>query len=161
MLQVLLEVVACTVVFQFVPESSNGDAGGRVPSYYDKLNSWVSVEKMFIVHCLQNGLVSRAQAVCFLDPLSCIRDLHVKGRFPVCVIVILGPSFPYHVELPDKKCGSGNWHMALSKVKFSLCAWWWYSWPVMNPTTHKMELSPWHFILFCPVCFEFNFCTRA
>lgn len=38
---VLLEVVACTVVFQFVPESSNGDAGGRVPSYYDKLNSWL------------------------------------------------------------------------------------------------------------------------
>ncbi|KDR24299.1 putative pyridoxal-dependent decarboxylase domain-containing protein 2 [Zootermopsis nevadensis] len=38
---VLLEVVACTVVFQFVPESSNSDAGGRVPSYYDKLNSWL------------------------------------------------------------------------------------------------------------------------
>ncbi|PSN50728.1 Pyridoxal-dependent decarboxylase domain-containing protein 1 [Blattella germanica] len=37
---VLLEVVACTVVFQFVPESSEGDTGGRVPSYYDKLNSW-------------------------------------------------------------------------------------------------------------------------
>ncbi|GFG32848.1 hypothetical protein Cfor_06346 [Coptotermes formosanus] len=38
---VLLEVVACTVVFQFVPENSNGNAGGRVPSYYDKLNSWL------------------------------------------------------------------------------------------------------------------------
>ena len=49
MLQILLEVVACTVVFQFVPESSNGDAGGRVPSYYDKLNSWVCMEKSFIV----------------------------------------------------------------------------------------------------------------
>ncbi|XP_033610870.1 pyridoxal-dependent decarboxylase domain-containing protein 1 isoform X2 [Cryptotermes secundus] len=37
---VLLEVVACTVVFQFVPEGSD-DGGGRVPSYYDKLNSWL------------------------------------------------------------------------------------------------------------------------
>lgn len=122
MLQVLLEVVACTVVFQFVPESSSGDAGGRVPSYFDKLNSWVRMEKLFIVQCLQNGLVSRVQAVCFLCPLLCICDLHVKGRFPVCVIVILGPTLPYHVELPDN-CGSGSWHMALSKVKLSLCAW--------------------------------------
>jgi len=114
-LQVLLEVVACTVVFQFVPESSNGDNGGRVPSYYDKLNSWVCMEKLFIVLCLQHGLVSRAQALCFLDPLLCICDLHVKGRFPVCVLVIFGPAFPYHVELPDKKCGSGSWHVAFSR----------------------------------------------
>jgi hypothetical protein len=55
---VLLEVVACTVVFQFVPESSNGDAGGRVPSYYDKLNSWVCLDKLFsvykMVECLEH-----------------------------------------------------------------------------------------------------------
>jgi hypothetical protein len=46
LLQVLLEVVACTVVFQFVPEGSNDDGGGRVPSYYDKLNSWVCLGKL-------------------------------------------------------------------------------------------------------------------
>jgi len=114
-LQVLLEVVACTVVFQFVPESSNGDNGGRVPSYYDKLNSWVCMGKLFIVQCLQHGLVSRAQALCFLVPLLCICDLHVKGGFPVCVVVIFGPACPYHVELHDKKCGSGSWHMAFSR----------------------------------------------
>ncbi|XP_067005760.2 pyridoxal-dependent decarboxylase domain-containing protein 1 isoform X2 [Anabrus simplex] len=37
----LLEVVACTVVFQFVPEANEGEAEGRVPPYYDKLNSWL------------------------------------------------------------------------------------------------------------------------
>lgn len=58
LLQVLLEVVACTVVFQFVPESSNSDAGGRVPSYYDKLNSWVCSDKLFNVYTIvfYNGL---------------------------------------------------------------------------------------------------------
>ena len=66
---------------------------------------------------------SRAQALCFLDLLLCICDLHVRDRLPVCVIVILGPTFPYHVELPDKKCESGSWPMALSKVKLSVCAW--------------------------------------
>jgi len=58
LLQVLLEVVACTVVFQFVPEGSNGDACGRVPSYYDKLNSWVRLGRLFSVYtmvwCLQH-----------------------------------------------------------------------------------------------------------
>ncbi|BET02261.1 Group II plp decarboxylase [Nesidiocoris tenuis] len=34
---VLFEVAASTVVFQFVPENSEG----RVPHYYDKLNSWL------------------------------------------------------------------------------------------------------------------------
>ncbi|KAL1130695.1 hypothetical protein AAG570_011936 [Ranatra chinensis] len=33
----LFEIAACTVVFQFVPEN----AEGRVPAYYDKLNSWL------------------------------------------------------------------------------------------------------------------------
>ena len=36
-LQILLEVAASTVVFQFIPESHQG----RVPPYFDKLNSWV------------------------------------------------------------------------------------------------------------------------
>jgi hypothetical protein len=52
LLQVLLEVVACTVVFQFVPEGNNGDAGGRVPSYYDKLNSWVCLNKLCNVYTM-------------------------------------------------------------------------------------------------------------
>jgi hypothetical protein len=52
LLQVLLEVVACTVVFQFVPESSAGEAGGRVPSYFDKLNSWVCLNKLFDVYAM-------------------------------------------------------------------------------------------------------------
>jgi hypothetical protein len=46
LLQVLLEVVACSVVFQFVPEGSNDGGGGQVPSYYDKLNSWVCMSKL-------------------------------------------------------------------------------------------------------------------
>ncbi|XP_075230465.1 pyridoxal-dependent decarboxylase domain-containing protein 1 isoform X2 [Lycorma delicatula] len=33
----LMEVVACSVVFQFIPEGCQE----RVPSYYDKLNSWL------------------------------------------------------------------------------------------------------------------------
>ncbi|XP_047107062.1 pyridoxal-dependent decarboxylase domain-containing protein 1 [Schistocerca piceifrons] len=37
----LFEVVASTVVFQFIPEASEGNESGRVPSYYDKLNSWL------------------------------------------------------------------------------------------------------------------------
>ncbi|XP_014245569.1 putative pyridoxal-dependent decarboxylase domain-containing protein 2 [Cimex lectularius] len=37
-LNVLFEVAASTVVFQFVPENVEG----RVPPYYDKLNSWLS-----------------------------------------------------------------------------------------------------------------------
>lgn len=36
-LQVLFEFASCTVVFQFIPENVEG----RVPSYYDRLNSWV------------------------------------------------------------------------------------------------------------------------
>lgn len=40
-LQMLFEVVACAVVFQFIPELNEGEENGRVPSYYDKLNSWV------------------------------------------------------------------------------------------------------------------------
>nr|CAD7196366.1 unnamed protein product [Timema douglasi] len=38
---VLLESVACTVVFQFVPESSEGENVSRVSAYFDKLNSWL------------------------------------------------------------------------------------------------------------------------
>lgn len=37
----LFEVVACAVVFQFIPELNEGEENGRVPSYYDKLNSWL------------------------------------------------------------------------------------------------------------------------
>jgi hypothetical protein len=47
-LQVLLDVVACAVVFQFVPEGSNDAGGSRVPSYYDKLNSWVCLGKLLL-----------------------------------------------------------------------------------------------------------------
>ncbi|XP_063240985.1 pyridoxal-dependent decarboxylase domain-containing protein 1 isoform X2 [Bacillus rossius redtenbacheri] len=38
---VLFEAVACTVVFQFVPDCGEGESLGRVPSYFDKLNSWL------------------------------------------------------------------------------------------------------------------------
>ncbi|KAF4521189.1 hypothetical protein B566_EDAN010651 [Ephemera danica] len=37
---ILFEVIACTVVFQFVPEGSE-DKTDRVPAYFDKLNSWL------------------------------------------------------------------------------------------------------------------------
>lgn len=38
---VLMESTACAVVFQFVPETNNGEYTSRVPPYYDKLNSWL------------------------------------------------------------------------------------------------------------------------
>jgi len=65
-----------------------------------------------IVHCLQNGLVSRAQAICFLDPLLCIRDLNVKGRFPVCVTVILGLLFLIMLNslIRNVDLAAGTWH---------------------------------------------------
>lgn len=66
----LLEVVACTVVFQFVPEGNNDDGGGRVPSYYDKLNSWVCLGKL-----LCNVLV------CFPDLFLCFHDLHESQKY--------------------------------------------------------------------------------
>ncbi|GLH04158.1 Uncharacterized protein GBIM_09930 [Gryllus bimaculatus] len=37
----LFEVVACTVVFQFIPVNNGEPVEGRVPPYYDKLNSWL------------------------------------------------------------------------------------------------------------------------
>lgn len=112
MLQVLLEVVACAVVFQFVPESSNGDAGGRVPPYYDKLNSWVCMGKLLIVQCLKNGLVSTAQALWCLDPLLCIHDVHVRGRLPVCVIVFLALLFFIVLNslIRNMDLAAGMWH---------------------------------------------------
>ncbi|XP_057667756.1 putative pyridoxal-dependent decarboxylase domain-containing protein 2 [Diorhabda carinulata] len=38
---VLMESTACAVVFQFVPETNDGEYTSRVPPYYDKLNSWL------------------------------------------------------------------------------------------------------------------------
>ncbi|XP_017782097.1 PREDICTED: pyridoxal-dependent decarboxylase domain-containing protein 1 [Nicrophorus vespilloides] len=37
----LFETTACSVVFQFVPELSEGETLGRIPPYFDKLNSWL------------------------------------------------------------------------------------------------------------------------
>ncbi|CAG9863923.1 unnamed protein product [Phyllotreta striolata] len=38
---VLLESVVCSVVFQFIPETPDDDYKSKVPTYYDKLNSWL------------------------------------------------------------------------------------------------------------------------
>ncbi|KAI4455855.1 pyridoxal-dependent decarboxylase domain-containing protein 1 [Holotrichia oblita] len=37
----LFETTACCVVFQFTPDIKDGEQLGRVPPYYDKLNSWL------------------------------------------------------------------------------------------------------------------------
>jgi hypothetical protein len=100
LLQVLLEVVACTVVFQFVPEGSN-DAGGRVPSYYDKLNSWVCLGKL-----LCNVLVFTALVVCFSDLFLHFQNIFVAGFFKFllffhCVLsLITSHSFIGNMGLP-------------------------------------------------------------
>lgn len=62
-------------MFQFVPEGSD-DGGGRVPSYYDKLNSWVCLAKL-----LHNVLVFTALVVCFSDLFLCFHDLHESQKY--------------------------------------------------------------------------------
>lgn len=39
--QTIFEVAVSCVVFQFIPEVPEGTVLGRVPAYYDKLNSWL------------------------------------------------------------------------------------------------------------------------